>query len=339
LYGDKVAASDTVRVNLKELAPLPEPPEGFSLVTGVGATTGDQFETALVRLRRMLLGHGIACNAPSQEGMSYALLAEDEDDEVRRQTPERVAYNLGLQDFEHAINAMINDCAEHSGKLPGLLTIQLEIGMWMRLHRLEDIDGAFEFLGSWIKRTGQKVTETQGDVTAISQHFVTGTAIRAALLLTENRPDQLVELHDDLEKFFSGPVVRASVMASLIDDSNAGFAAALAQRSENLDLRLGLEEVLATRTRRQQLEDTVQLRINGQDAPSDWEVFQSSTGVMLYKSLHRDGWERRAKRAIPDYEACSFCYSMFPLQEKSVFRRERIGRCVQCGKFSLDVTP
>ncbi len=333
------APSENVRVDLKELAPLPELPAGLTTVAGFGPSADDQFETALVRLRRMLLGHGSTRNMASREGFSSAVLAEDEEDHARRQTPENTAYSLGLQDFEHAIGMMINDCAEYPDRLPGLLTIQLEIGMWMRLHRLEDIDGAFEYLGTWIKRTAQKVTAQQDTVTALSQHFVTAIAIRSALLPTDRRSEQLVALHDDLEKFFGGPIDLTAAMAALIEDSHQGFAAALAQAQEDVDLRGALEDVLATRTRRQQLEDALELRKKGETVPSEWEVFQSETGKLLHESMHRPGWEKRVKKAFPNYEACSHCYATYPLQEKGIFHRERIGRCIQCKKFSLDVTP
>lgn len=333
------APSENVRVSLKELAPLPELSAGLTNVASFGPSTDGQFETALVRLRRMLLGHGSIRNMASREGFSSAVLAEDEEDHARRQTPEQVAYSLGLQDFEHAIGMMIDDCTEYPDRLPGLLTIQLEIGMWMRLHRLEDIDGAFEYLGTWIKRTAQKVTARQETVTALSQHFVTAIAIRSALLPTDRWSDQLVALHDDLEKFFGGSIDLTSALAALIEDGHQGFAAALVQAQDDIDLRAALEDVLATRTRRQQLEDALELRKEGETVPSEWEVFHSESGKLLHESMHLPGWEKRVKKAIPNYEACSHCYASYPLQEKAIFHRERIGCCIQCNKFSLDVSP
>jgi hypothetical protein len=331
--------AEIVRVSLEDLAPLPELPEGVSVASGFGSSTDDQFETAIVRLRRMLLGQGSTRNMASREGLSSTVLAEDEEDESLRQTPEQVAYNLGLQDFEHAIGVMIDDCRDNPESLPGLLTIQLEIGMWMRLHRLEDIDGAFAFLGTWVKRTAQRVKVQKDTVTALSQHFVTATAIRSILLSLEDKSGQLVALHDDLEKFFGGPITHDFAMTALIEDSHQGFAAALTQTEGSLDLGAALEDVLKTCTRRQQLEDALNFREKGQAVPADWAVFQSKTGKQLYDSLHRASWERRIIRALPNYEACSHCYASYPKQETSVFRSERIGRCVQCSKFSLDLEP
>lgn len=331
--------AESVRVNLMELAPLAELPEGASALTGLGSANEDHFETALVRLRRMLLGHGSSRNMALRDGLGSAILAEDEEDEARRQTPERIAYSLGLQDFEDAIDAMIKECAEYPDRLLGLLTIQLEIGMWMRLHRLVDVDGAFEFMGIWIRRTAQSATLKQETVNALSQHFLTATAIRAALLPETRKSDQLVALHDDLEKFFGGPVDQAFALAALIEDSHQGFAFALSQGTDELDLCAALENVLATRTRRKQLEDAMRLRAAGRAVPANWEVFQSKIGKQLHESLHRPFWERRVKKTLPNFQACSYCYAQYPMQELAVLRRERIGRCIQCKKFSLDLLP
>jgi len=328
-----------VRVNLKELAPLAELQEGASALAGLGSSNEDHFETALVRLRRMLLGHGSSRNVALRDGLGSAVLAEDEEDEVRRQTPEQIAYSLGLQDFEYAIDAMIKECAKYPDRLPGLLTIQLEIGMWMRLYRLEDFDGAFEFMGSWIRRAAQSVTVQQETVTALTQHFLTMTAIRAALLPEGRKSGQFVVLHDDLEKFFGGPVDQAFALAALIEDGHQGFASALSQNADELDLRAALKNVLATETRRQQLEDALRLLSLEKAVPADWEVFKSKTGKQLHNSMWRQDREKRIKRALPNYEACSHCYAAYPKQEIAVFRRERIGLCIQCKKFSLDLLP
>ncbi len=334
---DDPGQQQTVRVNLEDLAPLPVLTEGVGVSGSFGPSMDDQFETALVRLRRMLLGHGVSRSRASREGLSSSVLAEDEEDENRRQTPEQIAYSLGLQHFESAISEMIDACEDNTVSLSGLLTMQLEIGMWMRLHRLEDTDGAFEFLGTWIRRAALRITAGQDKVTALSQHFVTGTAIRAALLSGDHASDQLVGLHDDLEKFFGGSVDQLFAESALIADIERGFASALVQSHDSLDLHDALSEVLATRTRRQQLADALQLRAQGQDVPENWAVFGSKTGKKLYSSMHRPNWEKRIKKAIPNYEACSFCYCVYPVQEKACFHSERIGRCLQCHKYSLDL--
>lgn len=336
---DDAGAAASVRVSLRDLAPMEGLPGSAENALAATSPADDQFETALVRLRHMLLGHGSARSVASQDGLASAILAEDEDQEARRQTPEQVAYSLGLNDFENAITAMLEDCDAQPDRMNGLLTIQFEIGMWMRIHRLEDIEGAFEFLVSWLRRTAKRTTHPRDRVTALFQHFVTATAIRAAFVSGDRKTEELVGLHDDLEKFFGGAVDRPSAFESLIDDPEKGFAAALAQVQTSLDLEQGLSGVLATRTRRQQLEEALDVRSSGQAVPADWAVFQSVTGKALHESMNRPNWEKRVKRALPNYEACSHCYCRYPLQERSIYKHERIGRCIQCGKFSLDVSP
>ena len=336
---DDAGPAGSVRVSLGDLAPMEGLPGSVENALADTSPADDQFETALVRLRRMLLGHGRARTVASQEGLGSAILAEDEQDEAGRQTPEQVACSLGLNDFESAITAMLEECDAQPERMNGLLTIQFEIGMWMRIHRLEDMEGAFEFLGSWLRRTAKRTTQPQDRVTALSQHFITATAIRAAFVSGDRKNEELVGLHDDLEKFFGGAVDQSYAFESLIDDPEKGFAAALAQGQPPLDLKQALSGVLATRTRRQQLEEALNVRSSGQAVPADWAVFQSVTGKALHVSMHRPNWEKRVKRAIPNYEACSHCYCSYPLQERSIYKHERIGRCIQCGKFSLDVSP
>jgi len=336
---DEAGAAGIVRVRLGDLAPVEEVPGSAGRLLAARSSVGDQFEAALTRLRRMVLGHGRARAVASQNGLASAILAEDESGESRRQTPEEIAYSLGLNDFENAITAMLEDCCAQTDRMYGLLTIQFEIGMWMRIHRLEDIEGAFEFMGSWLRRTARRTTHPQDRVTALSQHFVTATAIRASFVSEERKTQELVELHDDLEKFFEGAVDQSSAFASLIDDTEKGFAAALAHGLTSLDLKNALSEVLATRTRRQQLEEALRLRSSGQAIPADWAVFQSATGKALHESMHSPNWEKRVKRAVPNFYACSHCYCCYPPHERSIYKHERIGRCIHCGKFSLDLSP
>jgi hypothetical protein len=336
---DDPSAAGSVRVSLKDLAPLEDVPGDAENRLAVTSPADDQFETALVRLRRMLLGHGSARTVASQDGLASAILAEDENDEARRQTPEQVAYSLGLNDFENAITAMLEDSGAQPDRMNGLLTIQFEIGMWMRIHRLEDIDGAFEFLGSWLRRTAKRTTHPQDRVTALSQHFVTGTAIRASLVSDDRKTEELVGLHDDLERFFAGGVDQSFALESLIDDTEKGFAASLATGQTSLDLVQALSGVLATKTRRRQLEEALEVLSLGKAVPADWPVFQSVTGKALHESMHRPNWEKRVKRALRNYEACSHCYCSYPMHERSIYKHERIGRCIHCGKFSLDVSP
>ncbi|PRY19236.1 hypothetical protein CLV78_1268 [Aliiruegeria haliotis] len=333
------ANTQVVRVDLDDLAPLHELPDNLAAMPGIAASSGDQFETALVRLRRMLLGHGSYRNVPSQAAQSTAHLAEDETEAIEPPDTDQDAYRLGLTDFEQAISDMIDDCADHPDNLPGLLTMQFEIGMWMRIHRLGDPDGAYEFLGNWLRRTSHLTTVYLDQVTSLSQHFVTGVAVRAALAKEDYDPQFLVSLHDDLEKFFGGPVDNVVAIQSLIEDSDSGFAAALSPKGAEIELRPALTKVLATPTRRQQLEEALTLRDNGENVPDTWEVFQSASGKKLHQSMHRDGWQRRVKATVPDYHGCIFCFAKFPVQELSVFHRERIGHCVQCRKFTLDLNP
>lgn len=331
--------ADLVRVHLDELTPTSELHDDHIELSGDQLGVDDQFDDALARVRRMILGHGRSRSTASNEGLASSVLAEDEASDFDRQTSEQVAYTLGLSDFETAIDQMIAECDDQPEKIPGLCIIKLEVGMWMRLHRLDDIDGALEYLGDWLHRTSHFSAPSWLNERMLAQHFVTGSAICAGLDKSSENTSQLVSLHDDLERFAKGPVCLEEARTNLVDDVTIGFAGALSRGEESLDLAESLERVLATRTRRQQLAEALELRGLEETVPESWPVFSSTTGQALYQSLHRAGWEKRVTQAIPEFAACSFCYAKYPKQEEAVFASERIGRCVQCKKFSLDLNP
>ncbi len=328
-----------VRVRLDELSPTSELHDDHIGFSGDKLGVGDQFDDALARVRRMILGHGRSKSTASNEGLGSAILAEDEVSDSDRQTSEQIAYTLGLKDFEVAIDQMIAECDDQPENIPGLCILELEVGMWMRLHRLDDIDGALEYLGDWLHRTSYLSAPDWLDERMLAQHFVTGTAICAGLDRSSENTSQLVRLHDDLERFAKGSVSLEEARKNLINDPTVGFAGALSRGTATLDLARSLDKVLATRTRRQQLAEALELRDLEVTVPESWPVFSSTTGQTLYKSLNRAGWEKRIKQAIPEFAACSFCYAKFPKQEEAVFTSERIGLCVQCKKFSLDLNP
>lgn len=296
----------------------------------------DHFETAMLRLRRMLLGHGRKI-ALSKTDYADASIAEDDAIEEAERTFEQVAYRLGLQDFEAALDHMIEDARESPDALKGLLVILLEVGMWMRLYRLDDVDGAREFLGRWFFRSCRLEITSGAEKSALTQHVVTAAVVLAALASKDAK--QLVSLHDSLEKFVGGKVDQGFALENLVPDPNAGFASALLQGATEQGLVDAMIAILLTRTRRQQLEDALTLAEQGERLPKDWEVFQTPLGKSLYDRFHKPNWQRGIKRALPNYHACSHCWQRFPFQEGAHFKSQRIGFCINCKKFSLDVTP
>ncbi|WP_150002931.1 hypothetical protein [Iodidimonas gelatinilytica] len=234
---------------------------------------------------------------------------------------------------------MIKDAADRLEALKGLLVIQLEVGMWMRLHRLDDVDGAREFLGRWFVNASKRGLANEDSMSALTQHIFTSAAILAAFADISSGTTQLVALHDALERFCSGAVDKQLAIGSLLHDPKTGFASTLLPELDAHALEAALTGVLTKRTRRSQLEDALHLAERGEEIPKDWEVFCSPLGQSLHGKLTKPNWRKQIKRAIPNYQACSHCWCRYPAQELNQFQSQRIGHCVQCKKYSLDIEP
>jgi hypothetical protein len=212
--------------------------------------------------------------------------------------------------------------------------------MDMRLHRLADKDGAHEFLSSWLFRACRLARADREKKTALEQHIVTAAAVLYVLAqYAETRSLLATETHDCLEMYYGGPVDREHALRALIADPAAGIAAALAGEPEEIDLPTALSEILAKRTRRQQLEDALSLAERGQPVPAAWEVFRTPLGKRLLEAFQRPCPERRVRRSFPGVQACGFDYYAFATHETAQFTRERIGYCVHCKKFTVNTTP
>jgi hypothetical protein len=333
------AAPETIRVNIEDLAPTEEVDEAAEGVGSAYSRADQQFDLALVRLRRTLLGHGLSRKELAHHGVGSIALAEEDEPGAHSGVPEELEETLGLREFEDAVAAMLTENLEYPDHVAGLLTVQLEVGMWMRLHRLASIDRALEFLAGWLRRAAELFTVANQELSALTQHFVTGVAIYSALATEDEQGQARVALHDDVEKFFGGSVSSEILSKALIVDPHQGFAASLCDDREDLDLQRALEQVLVTRTRRQQLIAALQRRIAGEPAPVEWEIFQTKTGKALHAALHRPRWEMRVKNAKANFEACPHCFTEYGMQEKVVFRSERIGQCIQCNRFGVNITP
>lgn len=328
----------TVSVRIDDLAPMSGQKNIEDIANAADCAGQDHFETAMLRLRHMLLGHGRKL-ALSRSDSADAVATEDEDDDERRRTSDDDAYQLGLEDFQRSLDEMIKGASDRPEALKGLLVIQLEVGMWMRLHRLDDLDGAREFLGRWFVTATKRGLASEDSMSALTQHIFTSAAILAAFADSSSDPAQLVALHDALERFCSGTIDKQLAIGSLVHDLKTGFASTLLPELDADTLETTLTGILTTRTRRRQLEDALHFVESGEDIPKEWEVFSSPLGQSLHAKLIKPNWKKQIKRAIPNYQACSHCWCSYPAQELNQFQIQRIGHCVQCKKFSLDVEP
>jgi hypothetical protein len=308
-------------------------------VPSSGPRVDDQFEAAILRLRRVLLGHGRLRSEPL-ESRSDSTLAEEDLTQSRKRTPEEDRKALGLDDFESAIVQLIDDARDRPEIVDRLLVLLVEVSMWMRLSRLGDVDGAHDFLTAWYFKACRLGHYDAARITALQQH-VTTAAATLYVLAPDPQARQSVgtSLHDGLEKFFRGAVAMELASLRLFPDSQTGFSALLLGDTRIIDLSTALRDVLAIRTRRQQLEDALRLAAEGNPIPGDWEIFSSDVGEALREALTGPNWQKRVRRGSPGTTACAFDYFKFPAAESRQYQRLRFTQCIHCKRFTVDTTP
>lgn len=332
----------SVAVDLADLAPGAEGSQGTVPPSGISSTP-DQFDVAMTRLRRMLLGHGRAKTAALQHS-GESVVAEEDDPEMSGKegpTPDERAHKLGLADFEREIGRLIVDAESKPNVVRGLLAMELEVVMWMRVYRLNDLDGAHEFLHSWFLKACRLAKPEPERLTSLQQHIVTAAAILFRLAAGVGHTGKIAaELHDSLERYFGGTVDSENALGSLIPDVHVGFAALLLGVSEQVVLADSLTAILAQRTTRQQLVDALALASKAQAIPADWEVFNSPLGAELNKALSRPDWQKKVRPAgRSDSKACAFQQFSFSPQQAAEFQRLRFAQCIHCNRFTVNLHP
>lgn len=338
---DKETENEPVIVHLADIAPVADTTEESHLPRGP-ASTPDQFEVAMARLRRMLLGHGRARTLTSQLS-SESVVAEEDDVEnggKEQSTPEEQARKIGLPDFEREIARLISDASGRPEVVRGLLAMSLEVGLWMRIYRLNDLDAAHEFLHAWFFKACTLAKPDAERLTSLHQHIVTAAAILFRLTAGAGGASKVAaELHDSLEHYYGGPVDEDQALNALIPDVQAGFAELLSGVSGQADLQESLSAILFQRTTRQQLADALALAAQGKPVPEEWEVFSSPAGAELHKALSHPAWQKKVKQGGKGTSACAFDNFAFSSDERTRYMRQRIGRCIYCNRFTVNLHP
>lgn len=334
-------AGKPVIIDLTEIAPVAETPDSPPLPRG-HASGPDQFEMAVTRLRRTLLGHGRTRSTGSQHPSESALAEEDDPEGGRKDnlTLEERSRRIGLTDFEHEIAQLISDASGKPEVVRGLLTMAFEVGLWMRIYRLNDLDAAHEFLHSWFLKTCGLAKPHPERLTSLQQHIVTAAAILFRLTASTSGSSKVgAELHDSLERYYGGPVGKEQAVQALIPDVHAGFAELLSGISDHAELVESLSAVLSQPTARQQLANALALAAQRKPIPADWEVFASPVGAELHKALCGPDWQKKVRPGGKGMSACAFDYFSFSSHEAACYSRLRIGRCIHCEQFTVNVHP
>ena len=127
---------------------------------------------------------------------------------------------------------------------------------------------------------------------------------------------------------------------ALVKDSAIGFGALLFGEGWSLSLYSdALVSIVSQPTIRKQLSDSLALAQARKPIPDGWEVFQSKPGAELLKVL-RSGTDKREVRVqTRQMMACAFDNYAFSFDSASKYKRYRIGQCILCKRFTLDLTP
>lgn len=340
--GDLHGVSKPLIVTLADLLPGGESAHTTALPSKGSSSTPGQFDLTMSRLRRMLLGHGRAKTSTLHHSAHPE--AAEGDDSVSSGTKhsllEERTLKMGLANFEQEIARLIKQAQGRPSVVRGLLSMELEIVMSIRIHHLGDLDGAHEFLQSWFSKACQIAHSEPEQLTSLQQHIVTAAAILLLLAARTGDVGQLaVDLHDNLERYFGGTVHKNKAIASLIPDIHVGFAALLAGVSDQATLTNALLAIFAQPTTRQQHVDALALASQGKAIPKEWKVFKAPLGAELHEALSLPNWSMKVRAGINNMTACAFDYYSFSRSDAADYRRLRVARCIHCGRFTVNLQP
>ncbi len=330
-----------ITVNLEDLAPVEDINGGGSSASNSGHAQIDAFDLAMQRLRKVGLGHGRSeAIAAANVGESVVAGEDTGDDGSTNNKPKTDLEKRGLSDFETHMEHLIKDAKDNPSNVRALLVLKLEVGMWMRIYRFSDLNEAHEFLHSWYYQACRMAEPEPEKVSSLEQHITTNAAVLFALGAESDRDAIALNLHDCLEHFYRGDADHGRLLNALVADSDVGFGAFLiGEKASDELLANALTTVLSHPTTRQQLVRALSLAKAGQPIPVEWVVFQSKPGAELLKALQDANWNRKIRTVENKSAACAFDYFSFSIDIAAKYRRYRIGQCIHCKKFTLDISP
>ncbi len=338
---DAGAAPEIVTVMLSEIAPVSE---GLDTVVKVGGISfqADAFDIAMARLRKVFLGHGqIKATATSNFGDSVVAEEEGEENGQNGREVKTEIDKRGLDEFEERMNHLIGEARNNPVSVRSLMVLMLEVGMWMRLHRLNDPSAAHEFLQAWFYRVCDLTRPDKEHITSLEQHVVTGAAALFALVGAAHASHGIgTRLHDRLEHFYGGEVDPIRLQKALVNDPEVGFGAFLfGDRLIPSIYTEALESVLAHPTIRKQLVESIAAAQARQSVSADCEVFQSPIGRELLKVLQGGNASRQVRASTRQTTGCAFDNFAFSVDFAAKYRRYRIAQCIHCKRFTVDLSP
>jgi hypothetical protein len=330
-----------ITVELGDIAPIAGNQDSGSRSHELSAQR-DKFDVAMERLRKAFLGHGRS-KAIAVSSFADSVIADDETDSGgptdKGGTPE--VDKRGLESFEDQMVRLIKDARDKPASVRALLVLTLEVGMSMRIYRFNDLNHAYEFLQSWFFDACRLAKPDPAKVSSLEQHVITTAATLFALAAGKDHEESVaVRLHDSLEHFYGGEVNIKRSQDALLASNDVGFGSFLIGDKASKSLYSeSLASILAMPTIRKQLIDAVALAEAGEQIPSNWQVFQSAPGADLLIALQSENWMREVRAEKRKSGACAFDFFSFSIDSAAKYKRYRIGQCIHCKRFTLDISP
>jgi hypothetical protein len=323
--------SSCVSVKLVDIAPDSELLDSQLKDENSGISGSHQVDI-FTQLRRRLLGHRIA-DKPHKNPNGIENAEDDDADQIKNKRTLKRQISSRLDKFDYFIMDCIDNAPNQANRRAALV-IWFEVKMHMlQRHKLRDT--ALIFIHEWFwKACSQQIQ--QASAGPLEQHVFTVAAVCARLCSgAEKEIDELVRLHEGLEKFCGGEVNQAQAEEALIDHPDIGFTTFLIGSSESF-LRGPLRKVLSTETLRRMLVDALYCHKNGQEIDETALVFSSKSGTEFLNAL-KQGRGIQYREMFSENLVCPFCYLKHTTQASQDLQYYRIGQCGSCGRFTVNL--
>jgi len=290
---------------------------------------GDHFNDIFTELRRRLLGNKI--------NNAHKIMEGGEDDPKHLKDKHKILRKLSdrLDYFDACIKECVNNAQNEASKRAALV-IWFEVKLHM-LQRHQEKDKAVSFIREWFRKVCSQKLQAK-EMGPLDQHIFTVAAVCASLVTgVAKENEELVELHEGLERFTGGDINRTRAEKALLDHSEIGFSAFLLGTEDN-SLLDSLKKVLATETIRHMLIEALESYNKGREINDNALVFSSGIGKeFLYELKHaRKPQYKEMYNGLP---VCAFCYIELTVPAQQDLKYRRIARCHFCNRFTVNLCP
>jgi hypothetical protein len=328
-------------IELAELAPAADLPEGFGGASAVGSAGGEGavLERVLTRLRQRLISHLAPRDGLRVERHTSALVVDEGDVEGGSgTTPQReLLKNLAMFDEQMRL---LSSQADSPAERSAAFVVWFEVSMHMLLDRLEDRASAAEFLKKWLYEACAE-PRLKLQVDALEQHVFTSAALIPLISVgDEELPALRSRLHGALERFVGGNVDPDRARSALLVDRRFTFANRMLDQPI-VELRGSLEAILATRTRRRVLQDALAAYREHQRPDQGLPIFSKDEpcGLLLLSVLSKWGPRQNVREQRANDGVCAHCHVTLAPSAQLELITYRVTQCLQCRRLTVRLKP